>query len=390
MTESSLVDLGFSVPIFSGDDPFACLNKAMAFLTVVASSRSRGLDGQAVKTIIPNNAAFQTRDLDTYDFDCDDILNAKAVLIANISNYGSDVISKVPHFETYLIDTENQSVLAMQDFEQPPATEITDNEIYSDSNIISLTEDFRKRFTPQQELSGEQAFWLHMSDPTSKRFDALRVRIEAPKELPKISLVNESLKKLKFHIGKFDNAVKIRTTPNAHIEGLKCSTSNCGSKPTVETQKPELKVYNKKPKNVKNIGSSKKAKIVESKNANHSESNHTWGLIATDILSSSSLVMTGYLDCSLVSGLQMFETHDRELLSAHELSSKTKSWLWHRQLSHLNFGTLNKLAEDGLARGILRLKFQKDHMCFACASGKSKKSSHQSKAEHTNQEKLYL
>ncbi|GJR04719.1 integrase, catalytic region, zinc finger, CCHC-type containing protein [Tanacetum coccineum] len=38
-------------------------------------------------------------------------------------------------------------------------------------------------------------------------------------------------------------------------------------------------------------------------------------------------------------------------------TSKTKSWLWHRRLSHLNFGTLNKLAKDGLARGIPRLKF---------------------------------
>nr|GEV22708.1 retrovirus-related Pol polyprotein from transposon TNT 1-94 [Tanacetum cinerariifolium] len=39
-------------------------------------------------------------------------------------------------------------------------------------------------------------------------------------------------------------------------------------------------------------GSSKMAKIVESKNANHSEPNHTWGSIVTDITSSSSLVMT--------------------------------------------------------------------------------------------------
>ncbi|GJV10376.1 retrovirus-related pol polyprotein from transposon TNT 1-94 [Tanacetum coccineum] len=71
-------------------------------------------------------------------------------------------------------------------------------------------------------------------------------------------------------------------------------------------------------------------------------------------------------------------------------ASKTKSWLWHRRLSHLNFGTLNKLAKDGLARGLPRLKFQKDHLCSACALGKSKKSSHQPKAEDTNQEKLYL
>ncbi|GJT13721.1 retrovirus-related pol polyprotein from transposon TNT 1-94 [Tanacetum coccineum] len=112
-----------------------------------------------------------------------------------------------------------------------------------------------------------------------------------------------------------------------------------------EIQKPEIKVYSRKPKNVKNIGSSKKAKIVESKNANHSEPNQLWGSTATDIPSSSSLVMIGCLDYTLVSGLRMFKTNDRESLSAHELS---------------------------------------------CALGKSKKSSHQPKAEDTNQEKLYL
>ncbi|GJR97349.1 retrovirus-related pol polyprotein from transposon TNT 1-94, partial [Tanacetum coccineum] len=44
-------------------------------------------------------------------------------------------------------------------------------------------------------------------------------------------------------------------------------------------------------------------------------------------------------------------------------ASKTKSWLWHHQLSYLN---------------------------FACPLGKSKKSSHQPKTEDTNQEKHYL
>ncbi|GKC53407.1 hypothetical protein Tco_1076152, partial [Tanacetum coccineum] len=87
---------------------------------------------------------------------------------------------------------------------------------------------------------------------------------------------------------------------------------------SVETQKPELKVYSRKPKNVKNVGLSKKSKIVKSMNANHSEPNHTWGSNATDIPSSSSLIMTGCPDCSLVSGLRMFKTHDREPLSAHE------------------------------------------------------------------------
>nr|GEW04342.1 hypothetical protein [Tanacetum cinerariifolium] len=52
-------------------------------------------DGQAIQTIISNNAAFQTEDLDAYDYDCDDDSNAKVVLMANISSYGSDVLLEV-------------------------------------------------------------------------------------------------------------------------------------------------------------------------------------------------------------------------------------------------------------------------------------------------------
>ncbi|GKD25181.1 retrovirus-related pol polyprotein from transposon TNT 1-94 [Tanacetum coccineum] len=71
-------------------------------------------------------------------------------------------------------------------------------------------------------------------------------------------------------------------------------------------------------------------------------------------------------------------------------ASKTKSWLWHRRLSHLNFGAINHLARHGLVRGLPKLKFKKDHLCSACAMGKSKKKPHKPKSEDTNQEKLYL
>ncbi|GJV98742.1 integrase, catalytic region, zinc finger, CCHC-type containing protein [Tanacetum coccineum] len=71
-------------------------------------------------------------------------------------------------------------------------------------------------------------------------------------------------------------------------------------------------------------------------------------------------------------------------------ASKTKSWLWHRRMSHLNFGAINHLARHGLVRGLPKLKFEKDHLCSACAIGKSKKKPHKPKSEDTNQEKLYL
>nr|GEY58441.1 uncharacterized protein [Tanacetum cinerariifolium] len=262
----------------------------------------------------------ETEDLDTYDSDCDDLSNTQAVLMANISNYGFDVISEVPHSETYLNDMENQKKPALKEqvdsLEQNFSKQIKEKErllqtctvfkseskenkdkymkneidlekkikeldnilfkvgqsaqtvhiltkpqafydnihiqalgyqnpfyikkaqrikptlyagiVMSDKHVAMpmiddeetlilkeesrsemsekekdpeaikqnishkpidydklnrLTEDFRKCFTPQQELSAEQAFWLRLFDPTSKPSDALPVKIEAPKEL---------------------------------------------------------------------------------------------------------------------------------------------------------------------------------------------------------------
>ncbi|GKE22906.1 hypothetical protein Tco_1434418 [Tanacetum coccineum] len=58
-----------------------------------------------------------------------------------------------------------------------------------------------------------------MSNPTIKSSNKPPVKVEAPSELTKVSLVNASLKKLKFHIAQFDSMVKKRTTPDARIEG---------------------------------------------------------------------------------------------------------------------------------------------------------------------------
>ncbi|GJX03445.1 hypothetical protein Tco_0189361 [Tanacetum coccineum] len=407
-----------------------------------------GIPASQAQTVIPHNAAFQTEDLDTYDSDCDDLSTAQAVLMANISNYGSDVVLEVPNSKTY--DMDNQGVHALQDFEQYPVMDFTDNEISNDNNIIpysqylqetqqatvqdtnlqaqrdsmilsvieqiyketvktfeqrlnidlssrekmidsqiddmireklalkeqidsleqnlskqikekeslfetfsifqneskekedkymetqidlekkikeldniickvgqsaqtvhmliepqafydntykqalgyqypfhlkkaqrlkptlydgvvlsnthvailviddeetlileeesrskmsekaknpeviakkishkpidyanlnSLIDDFETRFSPQQELSAEQAFWFHIHNPSIESSFTSLVIMEVPSELPKVSLVNASLKKLKFHLTQFDSVMKKRTTPNALKEG---------------------------------------------------------------------------------------------------------------------------------------------------------------------------
>ncbi|GJZ09234.1 retrovirus-related pol polyprotein from transposon TNT 1-94 [Tanacetum coccineum] len=69
-------------------------------------------------------------------------------------------------------------------------------------------------------------------------------------------------------------------------------------------------------------------------------------------------------------------------------ASKNKSWLWHRCLNYLNFGTINDLARKDLVRGLPRLKFEKYHLCSACQLEKSKKHTHTPKTENTNLEVL--
>nr|GEW43578.1 retrovirus-related Pol polyprotein from transposon TNT 1-94 [Tanacetum cinerariifolium] len=69
-------------------------------------------------------------------------------------------------------------------------------------------------------------------------------------------------------------------------------------------------------------------------------------------------------------------------------ASSTKSWLWHRRLNHLNFETLNELAQKDLVRGLPKLKYKKEHLCPLCQLGKSKKSSHSLKTVNTNIEVL--
>nr|GEW37586.1 hypothetical protein [Tanacetum cinerariifolium] len=203
----------------------------------------------------------------------------------------------------------------------------------------------------QQELSAEQAFSLKTSHPNTDQSDISPVKIKAPIELLKV-LVNTSLKKLKYHLD---------VPSSSYLVNDKFSRLFSGT----------VRFRNDQIAKITSYGDYQLANVTISRN-----------LDGVDLL-------LGSKDINLytISLDDMLKTSSFCLLSK---ASKTKSCLWHRRLSHLNFGTLNKLAKDGLARGIPKLKFKKEHMCSAYALGKSEKSSHQPKAEDSNQEKLYL
>ncbi|GJS47388.1 retrovirus-related pol polyprotein from transposon TNT 1-94 [Tanacetum coccineum] len=215
-------------------------------------------------------------------------------------------------------------------------------------------------------------------------------------------------------------------------------------KPTAlenETPKPVVTlVYSKKPRKSKTNVPVSKSKVLKSVYANKKESSQSWGSIVSDVPSSSlddcrssklfsaqgftsgrhrhNLFFVGkFCDSNLEVALrqhtcfiQNLEGVDlltgsrgnnlyilslRDMMTSSPIclllkASKNKSWLWHRRLSHLNFGAINNLARHNLVRDLPKLKFEKDHLCSACAIGKSKKKPHKPKSEDTNQEKLYL
>nr|GEW57222.1 retrovirus-related Pol polyprotein from transposon TNT 1-94 [Tanacetum cinerariifolium] len=86
--------------------------------------------------------------------------------------------------------------------------------------LNQLSQDFKTRFVPQTELSAEQAFWSQNSvnslEPTPS---TIPTQVDVPKELPKVNMVNMSLKKLKHRLASFDVFVKERTTATAITEG---------------------------------------------------------------------------------------------------------------------------------------------------------------------------
>ncbi|GKA37236.1 retrovirus-related pol polyprotein from transposon TNT 1-94 [Tanacetum coccineum] len=71
-------------------------------------------------------------------------------------------------------------------------------------------------------------------------------------------------------------------------------------------------------------------------------------------------------------------------------ATSIKSWLWHRRLSHLNFGTINQLTSKDLVDGLPKFKYDKDHLCSACEQGKSKKASFPPKLVPSTESKLKL
>nr|GEU99706.1 retrovirus-related Pol polyprotein from transposon TNT 1-94 [Tanacetum cinerariifolium] len=111
LAEFPQIDSGLAVPVFKqGDDPIDAINKMMSFLSTVVTSHPGIAEGLVTWSVITYNEAYQADDLDAYDSDCDEVFTAKAVLMANLSSYGSHVLFDVPISDNTNNDMLNQTV----------------------------------------------------------------------------------------------------------------------------------------------------------------------------------------------------------------------------------------------------------------------------------------
>nr|GEU31817.1 retrovirus-related Pol polyprotein from transposon TNT 1-94 [Tanacetum cinerariifolium] len=97
----------------------------------------------------------------------------------------------------------------------------------------------------------------------------------------------------------------------------------------------------------------------------HSKTCYVWKLKGEDLL-------TGARDSNLYT-IFISEMAVSSLVCLMSKATSTKSWLWPHRLSHLNFGTINHLIKQDLVEGLLRFKYDNDHLCSACEHRKRKK-----------------
>nr|GFA46310.1 hypothetical protein [Tanacetum cinerariifolium] len=89
---------------------------------------------------VTNNAAYQADDLDAYDSDCDQLNSAKIALTANLSHYGSDNLAEVQNQDNVYNNVLYQEGQETSTSKQLNILNQSENEITSDSNIISYSQ----------------------------------------------------------------------------------------------------------------------------------------------------------------------------------------------------------------------------------------------------------
>nr|GEW95447.1 putative ribonuclease H-like domain-containing protein [Tanacetum cinerariifolium] len=348
-------------------------------------------EAQPTQTVITHNAAYQADDLDEYDSDCDEINTAKVSLMSNLSHYGSDNLAEVHNHDNVNHNVINQAV---QSYGKDMVIKNLKERIKSLSGNMKedkIKKELEEIKTINIKLDHRVTKLIaenkHLKQTYKQLYDSIKSsRIRSKEQyddlINQVNLKSAENSNLNASLQK---KVLVITTLKDNIRKLK---GNTVVDDAVTSHLIDLKLLK--------VDVAQLAPKLRNNRTTHSEYlKHTHEETATlrEIVEQGRSLNPINTSLDYANNLYTLSPGDMMVSSPICLlskASKTKSWLWHRRLYHLNFVAINHLARQGLVRGLPKLKFEKDHLCSACAIGKSKKKSHKPKSEDTNQEKLYL
>nr|GEU33804.1 hypothetical protein [Tanacetum cinerariifolium] len=159
---------------------------------------------QSSQYVITNNATYQADDFDAYDSECDEINSPNIALMTNLSRYGFN------NLDENLSSPTQQDNLILSVIEQLKTQVVNCTKINQDNKHVNefLTAELERYKDHNSRNSKESNLSLSTTI------------VEVSKELPKVSMVNSSFKKLKFHLASFDMVVKQRTTATTITKGM--------------------------------------------------------------------------------------------------------------------------------------------------------------------------
>nr|GEW65872.1 hypothetical protein [Tanacetum cinerariifolium] len=180
-------------------------------------------EGQATQTVITHNVAYQADNLDAYDFDCDELNTVKISLMANLSHYGSDALIEIHNHDNVDNNMINQSetvqhsdlssqqdALILYVIEQLKTQVVNCTKINLENKSVNdtLTTELERYKDLVKVLKEGQIVknFVNSLDPNPSNRPT---KVEVLKELPKGSMVNTSLKKLKHHLAGFDVGITL-------------------------------------------------------------------------------------------------------------------------------------------------------------------------------------
>nr|GEX12359.1 integrase, catalytic region, zinc finger, CCHC-type, peptidase aspartic, catalytic [Tanacetum cinerariifolium] len=437
-------------------------------------------EAQTTQNVITHNSAYQADDLDAYDSDCDEINFAKVALMANLSYYGFDDLAEVHNQDNVTHNVINQDVQAMPLSEQSNIMNPSKIEVTNDSNIISYSQYLDPKLYDGSVIQKTNAIVIRDSEETLmlveeshskmilKQKDPMMseknantkpiefcnepnlstrlTQVEVPKELPKVSMVNTSLKKLKHHLASFDVAVeqhhveskgfqapRLRNNRTTHYDYLKYTQEETATLRKIVEHKRSLNPLNTsldyacdKLMAVILMNKTKKVRFTEpvtsSGNKPIKTSSSSNEVSNKPMLSSIEVILPTSASRSQPSG----NTKKDKIQQTPSSAKKNKLEAYPRNvvqivLWYLDSGCSKHMTRDcsqltnfvnkfiGLGNNLfsvgqfcdldLEVAFRQ-HACFirnlegpslfCMCNGKSKKKSHKPKSKDTNQEKLYL